>query len=174
MNSRAIPTNVIRIILIFIAQVLIFKQITFSLGGFASIHCLIYPMAILLMPIKANRSLLMVISLLFGLALDMFYDSPGVHAATLVLTAYIRPLVIAFLEPFDGYNIDDVPTLRQMGPAWFVSYVSIVLLLHIFTYFSVEAFSFVYIFEIFLNTIFSFIFSFFVIMVSQFIIRTKY
>lgn len=174
MNNRTIPTNVIRVILIFIAQVLIFKQITFSLGGFASIHCLIYPMAILLMPVKANRSLLMVISLIFGLGLDMFYDSPGVHAATLVLTAYLRPLVIAFLEPFEGYNIDDVPTIRQMGIGWFVSYVSILLLLHVFVYFSVEAFSFVYFFEIFLNTIFSFIFSFLTIMILMLIFKTKY
>lgn len=131
-------------------------------------------MAIILMPIKTPKAVLLLSAFVMGLALDMSYDSVGIHAAALVFTAYIRNIVIAFLEPFDGYSVTDVPSIKNFGFAWFVSYVSIVLLLHIFTYFSVEAFSFVYIFEIFLNTIFSFIFSFFVIMVSQFIIRTKY
>lgn len=174
MNRSSIQTNVIRVLLLFVAQVLIFKQITFSLGGFASIHCLIYPMAILLLPVKTNRSVLLVLAFLFGISLDMFYDSPGVHTATLVLTAYLRQVIIAFLEPFDGYNMDDVPTIKKMGLAWFVSYISIALLLHIFVYFSIEAFSFVYFFEIFLNTIFSFIFSFVTVLILTFIFRTKY
>lgn len=173
MNS-AIPTNVGRFIVLYLVQILIFKQITFSLGGIAYIHFIIYPMAIILMPIKTPRVVLLLSAFVMGLALDMAYDSVGIHAAALVFTAYIRNIVIAFLEPFDGYSVADVPSIKNFGFAWFVSYVSVVLLIHIFTYFSIEAFSFVFIFEIFLNTIFSFIFSFLVIMLSQFIIRTKY
>lgn len=158
----------------FLAQIWIFKQITFSIGGVANIHFLIYPMAILLMPIKTSRATLLIIAFLFGLALDMFYDSPGVHAAALTFTAYIRNIIIALLEPFSGYNIDDVPTIKQHSLAWYVSYISIALIIHFFVYFSIEAFSFVYFFEIFLNSIFSFIVTFIVIMILQFIFRTKY
>jgi len=172
--NNVFQTNIIRIVLIFIAQVLIFKQITFSLQGLAYIHFIIYPMAILLMPVKTSRSILMALGFLLGIALDLFYDSPGIHAASLVFTAYIRNIIIAFLEPFDGYNIDDVPTLKRMGTGWFVSYVSVALIIHIFVYFSIEAFSFVFFFEIFLNTIFSFIVSLILVMVLQFILRTKY
>ena len=131
-------------------------------------------MAVLLMPVKTSRSILMALGFLLGIALDLFYDSPGIHAASLVFTAYIRNIIIAFLEPFDGYNIDDVPTLKRMGTGWFVSYVSVALIIHIFVYFSIEAFSFVFFFEIFLNTIFSFIVSLILVMVLQFILRTKY
>ena len=173
MNS-AIQTNIIRIIFVFLAQVLIFKQITFSLGGLAYIHFLIYPIAILLMPVKRSRPVLLVLAFIFGIALDMFYDSPGIHAAALVFTAYIRNIIIIFLEPFDGYNIDDVPTLKRMGTGWFVSYISVALLIHTFIYFSIEAFSFVFFFEIFLNTIFSFIVTFIFVLVLQFIFSTKY
>ncbi len=172
--NRIVQTNVIRIILLFLAQVWIFKQTAFSIGDIANIHFMIYPMAILLMPIKTSRSVLLITAFIFGLALDMFYDSPGVHAAALTFTAYIRNIIIALLEPFSGYNIDDVPTIKQHSLAWFVSYVSIALIIHFFVYFSIEAFSFVYFFEIFLNTIFSFIVSFIVIMILQFIFRTKY
>jgi len=166
--NNAIPTNIIRFIILYLAQIMIFKQVTFSLGGIAYIHFIIYPLAILLMPVKTPRAVLLIAAFVMGLALDMAYDSVGIHAAALVFTAYIRNIIIAFLEPFDG------PTARQLGFGWFMSYISIGLLIHIFVYFSIEAFSFVYFFEIFLNTIFSFIVSFIVIIVSQFIIRTKY
>ncbi|MBK8625032.1 MAG: hypothetical protein IPN86_05575 [Saprospiraceae bacterium] len=173
MNS-AIPTNVFRFVFIFLVQVMVFKQVTFSLGGLAYIHFIIYPLAILLMPIKTPRGVLLLSAFVMGLALDMFYDSVGIHAATLVFTAYIRNIVIALLEPYDGYNMSDVPTIKNLGIGWVVSYLSITLLIHIFVYFSIEAFSYVFFFEIFLNTIFSFIVSFIVILVAQFIIQTKY
>lgn len=172
--NNAIPTNIIRFIILYLAQIMIFKQVTFSLGGIAYIHFIIYPLAILLMPVKTPRAVLLIAAFVMGLALDMAYDSVGIHAAALVFTAYIRNIIIAFLEPFDGYSVADVPTVKQLGFGWFMSYISIGLLIHIFIYFSIEAFSFVYFFEIFLNTIFSFIVSFIVIIVTQFIIRTKY
>lgn len=158
----------------FFSQIWIFKQASFPIGNISNVHFLIYPMAILLLPVKTTRSLLLIIAFVFGICLDMFYDSPGIHAAALVFTAYIRNIVIALLEPFSGYNIDDVPTIKQLGFSWFISYISILLLLHFFVYFSIEAFSFVYIFEIFLSSVFSFICSFIVVMIIQFIFNTKY
>ncbi len=172
--NNAITTNIIRCIILFLAQIWVFKQITFSLGGLAYIHFLIYPMAILLMPVKTPRAVLLVSAFIFGIALDIFYDSIGIHAFSLVFTAYIRNIIIAFIEPYEGYNIDDVPTLKKMGLGWFVTYISLALLIHVFVYFSVEAFSFVFFFEIFLNTIFSFIVSFITILILQFIFNTKY
>ncbi len=172
--NNTVPTNIIRFLIVFLVQVWIFKHITFSFGGFVFIHFLIYPMAILLMPIKTPRSLVLGLAFVLGLMIDMSYDSVGVHTGALVFTAYIRNVIIAFLEPYEGYNIDDVPTIKNMGIGWFISYLSVGLLLHIFLYFSLEAFSFVFIFEIFLNTISSFIVTFIVILISQFIFRTKY
>jgi hypothetical protein len=172
--SRVISTNVIRILLLFFSQVWIFKQASFPIGNISNVHFLIYPMAILLLPVKTTRSLLLIIAFVFGICLDIFYDSPGIHAAALVFTAYVRNIVIALLEPFSGYNIDNVPTIKQLGFSWFISYISILLLIHFFVYFSIEAFSFVYIFEIFLSSVFSFICSFIVVMIIQFIFNTKY
>lgn len=153
---------------------MVFKQITFSLGGIVYIHFIIYPLAILLLPIKTPRGLILLLAFIFGLGLDLFYDSPGVHTAALVLTAYLRSVVIALIEPFEGYKINDVPSAKNLGLGWFVYYLSIMLLIHVLTYFSIEAFSYVYLTEIILNSIFSFIVSFVVILVSQFIFRTKY
>lgn len=172
--NNSIPTNIVRFIIVFLAQIWIFKHITFSFGGFVFIHFLIYPMAVLLLPIKFSRSVALILAFILGIFIDMSYDSVGVHTGALVFTAYIRNIIIAFLEPYEGYNIDDVPTIKNLGIGWFVSFLSISLLIHTFLYFSLEAFSFVFIFEIFLNTISSFIVSFIVILISQFIFRTKY
>lgn len=172
--SNAISTNIIRIILLFLAQILVFKHITFGISDFAYIHFLIYPVAFLLLPVKTPSIILLPLSFLIGLGIDFFYDSPGVHASASVFSAYFRSLVIAFLEPYDGYNVDDVPNIKRMGFGYFVSYMSIVLLAHMLFYFSVEAFSFVYFFDIFLKTIFSFIMSFIVIFIMLSIFKTKY
>ncbi len=172
--SKYIIPNLFRIIVVFLIQILVFKQITFTLDNKIFVHFLIYPLAILMLPVKAPRMLVMLIAFLFGLGLDVFYDSIGVHAAALVFTAYIRSIIIAMIEPYEGYNINDVPTIKNFGIGWFVYYLSISLFIHIFTYFSIEAFSFIYFFEIMLNTIFSFIVSFIVIMLSQLIFRPKY
>lgn len=172
--NRTVQIHLIRIILVFLAQVLVFKQATYSLGGVAFIHILFYPVAFLMLPVKTPKGLTMVIAFLLGLGLDFFYNSPGVHAAASVFSAYFRSLVIALLEPFSGYGTDDSPTIHTFGFGWFVSYMSIVLLVHIFTYFSIEAFSFVYFFSIFINSLFSFFASFIAIIISQFLFRFKH
>jgi hypothetical protein len=172
--NKTLGTNIIRTILLFLAQVLIFKYISFAFSDFAYIHFIIFPLAFLLYPVKTPSIILLPLAFIIGLGVDMFYDSPGVHASASVFTAYFRALVLAYLEPYEGYNSDDVPNVKRMGVAWFISYISICLLVHVFIYFSVEAFSFVYFFDIFLNSIFSFIISTIVIMVLMLIFRTKY
>ena len=41
--NNAIPTNIIRFIILYLAQIMIFKQVTFSLGGIAYIHTEVPP-----------------------------------------------------------------------------------------------------------------------------------
>lgn len=155
-------------------QIMIFKQISFSLSDLAYAHFLIYPMAILILPIKTPRGILLMAGFTIGLIIDVFYDSLGVHAAALVFTSYIRNLILAFLEPYEGYNTDDIPTFKKMGSGWMISYLSIALFIHCFLYFSIESFSYVYFFEIFLNTIATFFVSILVMLISLLIFRPKY
>lgn len=172
--NKAFRSNLIRISFLLLAQVLVFKHITFSMGGVAYVHFIIYPLAILMIPVGVPKPLVLITAFFSGIIVDMFYDSPGVHAAALVFTAYFRSLLLAFLEPYEGYKPDDVPSIYNFGFGWFVSYMSLALLVHIFTYFNIEAFSLVYFFEIFLNSIFSFFVSFLVVMTIHLIFRSKY
>jgi hypothetical protein len=147
---------------------------TFELGSLGYVHMLIYPLFILLLPLKTPRSLVIALGFLLGIGVDLFYNSPGVHASALVFTAYLRGLILRILAPYEGYNVEDSPTLVTMGFTWYISYIAITMILHIFFYFSVEAFSFVYFTEIALNTLFSYFATFIIILILDLIFRMKH
>ncbi|MBK8701591.1 MAG: hypothetical protein IPN29_19390 [Saprospiraceae bacterium] len=174
MNSSLIYANLWRFVLYFLFQVIVCRRVDLSIGSFHYIHLLIYPLPVFMLPMKTPKAMMLIIAFVFGLMIDGFYNSPGVHAAALVFSAYIKSIILRFLEPFEGYNTDDYPTISKMGIGWYLSFISLLMLLHCFIYFSVEAFSFVYFFDIFMNTIFSFITSMSVIFLLQLILRPKY
>lgn len=174
MNSSVVYANLWRFLLYFLFQIVVCRRVDLSIGSFDYIHLLVYPLPVFMLPMKTPRALTLIIAFVYGMLIDGFYNSPGVHASSLVFAAYIKSIILRFLEPFEGYNADDYPTIQKMGLGWFMSFVSLLLLLHCFFYFSVEAFSFVYFFHIFMNTIFSFITSMAVIVLFQLIFRPKY
>ncbi len=163
----------LRLLLIFLFQFLLLKQIDLSFQNFNYIHILVYPLFILLLPLNLSKYLYLVLAFIVGLIVDIFYHSPGVHAAALVLMAFVQPIILKVIEPREGYSKDSSPTMHKMGLSWLFIYTSLSLFIHHFVYFSIEAFSFIYFFEIILRTIFSFIVSLIVIMLSHFIFRPK-
>ena len=172
--NRVVLINGLRFIFLLLIQTLILRSVTFDWYNFGFVHILIYPLFILLLPIKTPRALVLSLAFLMGIGVDMFYDSLGVHASALVFTAYMRNVIMKILEPYGGYNVEDSPTIRNFGVGWFFTYSAILMFVHIFFYFCVEAFSFVYIFEIMMNTIFSFAISIIIIFIVELILRPKY
>lgn len=159
--------NIVRFIIFVLIQVLVLKRIQFTDVPLLSYTRLfIYPMIILLMPMRIPQALLVIIGFSTGIIIDIFYDSLGVHAAALTFTSFIRTYILGLLEPRGGYNLTtQSPTKKQFGNNWFLSYILIMYALHLFFYFSVEAFTFVYIVQIILNTLFSYIFSLLLVLV---------
>lgn len=170
MNNKII-LQAWRFLILLLAQVLVFKQVQFSEEGWRYLHIFIYPLFTLLLPVKLQNSIVLILSFLMGFLVDWFYDSPGVHAGSLVLTAYMRPFVLNVLEPYEGYNMNEVPDLKKFGIGWFSTYLSVLLVIHLFTYFSLEAFSYVFIFDILMSTMITFAGSFIVILLVQYIFR---
>ena len=172
MTSSIIP-NIIRFILLTLLQALIFKEFAFGWGGRVYFQTLIYPLFILLLPMNFPRWLIVLLAFTMGIILDIFYNSPGVHASAFVFTAFIREPILALLEPREGYSVNMSPTMQKMGSSWFFRYASIMMAIHLFFYFSVDAFTFVYIFDIFLKTLFSYIISIAFIMMVMIIFNPK-
>lgn len=146
-----------RFVLLLLIQGLILHQVNLGGNGFNYIQIIIYPLFIMLFPVQTGKILLILMGFLMGISVDFFYDSPGLHASASVFTAFVRPFVLAAVEPRGGYKINSVPTKSQFGLNWYIRYISILLAMHLFWYFSLEVFQISQILKVFLKTIVSFI-----------------
>lgn len=157
--------HIIRGILILIVQVLILKRIS---GGSSWLwlhgDIFIYPVIILLMPIRFARHYVILLGFAIGLIIDMFYDTVGVHAFALTAAAYTRGLLLNYLEPRGGYTMMMSPTRHSMGLNWLLIYTSIAYLVHTSVFYTIEIFTFVYLGQILLKTLITFLLSMMVVM----------
>ncbi len=172
MNSSII-TYVWRLILVILLQVLVFRQLSFGWSGFNYFNVLIYPVAVMTLPIKIPKNALLLVSFIAGLIIDIFYDSLGVHASALVFLSFIRPYILNTLEPRGGYNVNISPTKFYLGMKWILRYTAVMLFPFLFFYFSMEVFTLVYIKEIILKTVFSFIISYVFILLYLILFNPK-
>jgi len=152
-------------------QVLVLKNIDLNIGSFNYFHIIIYPLFIFLLPVKTPKPLMVILGFAMGMTVDLFYNSPGVHAAALTLTAFVRPNVLKLVEPVEGFSTSASPNAKLLGYSSFFIYASILLFIHLVAYFSMEAFSILYIYDIILRTIFSFIISILLLVLVQLIFR---
>ncbi len=159
------------LILVFL-QVTIFRNINFSWENFNYIHLFVYPIFILMLPLRTSTSTILLCAFLMGLMVDIFYDSPGVHTSALLFMGFMRPIVLNLMEPREGYSVNAMPTIKEQGLTWYLIYSSILYFLFLFFYFSVETFTFAYFFSIWLKTIFSLVFSYIFIIIHQVLIES--
>lgn len=146
--DRTIVNNAIRFFLLGAVQVFLLRFITMEWGGINYLHIQLYPLFIMLLPFRTPQTLLLLLSFLLGLSIDFLYETLGVNAGAAVFTAYLRPSVLRFLRPREGYNYNNSPTKAYLGDAWFFQYASAMLAVHLFIYFSIEAFTFAYLVQI--------------------------
>jgi hypothetical protein len=173
--NRILLSNISRFVILLLLQVLVFQRISngFSATGFNYFNIFVYPVFILLLPINMPIALTIAASFGFGLSIDWFYNSPGIHAGASVLTAFLRPAVLGILEPRGGYPPSGGPTQNLLGPAWFARYAGILLFVHLLMYFIIQFFSFVYILEILLCTVVAFVMSYTFVLMYQFLLNPK-
>ena len=166
--SNVVMTQIVRFITLVLIQVLLLKNLNPGGEGFNYIHLIIYPLFLILLPLRTPHTVLVFLGFLLGLSIDIFYDTWGIHASAGVFTGYIRPFVLSLFEPKGGYNINYSPTKRRFGINWFLGYCSTMLFAHLFFYFSVDAFTFYYIDKILLRTISTFFISMIIILAYKY------
>ncbi len=118
-----------------LVQVMLFKQVVL----FNTAFCFLYVAFILLLPIETNTLILMGVAFLLGFCIDVFYDSLGLHALSLVLLAYLRNYWLATITPQGGYDAGEGPTLAVNGLQWFMVYSLPLIFVHHFVLFFTEA-----------------------------------
>lgn len=122
-------------IIYLLVQVMLFKQIVL----FNTAFCFLYVVFILLLPIETNSLALMGLAFLLGFLVDVFYDSLGLHAMSLVLVAYLRNYWLGTITPQGGYDAGEGPTLAVNGLQWFMVYALPLVFVHHFVLFFTEA-----------------------------------
>lgn len=145
-----------RFFLFWIMQILIFNQLEFGFG----IHLMIYPLFIMLLPFDIGIFPLMLLGFGLGISIDMFSDTFGLHASSLLMMSYFRPIIFKFFSQREGYDPLKEPTLFEMGTRWFVLVYGLLLLIHHFWFFLIEIFRINEILWMIQNTILSVLFSF--------------
>lgn len=167
MMNNIVLANIFRFLGLILLQGLVFKNVGEGWKEFPYLFVIIYPLAIMLLPLRTPRVLTIVLGFVAGLMVDGFYTSPGIHASAAVFMAFCRPFVLKALEPRNGYNVNYSPTAARWGIRWFLQYAAIMLTLYLLFYFSVEAFTFVYLGSILLKTVVSLITSMIFIVIYQ-------
>ncbi|MEM9836107.1 MAG: hypothetical protein AAF828_06370, partial [Bacteroidota bacterium] len=109
----------------------------------------------------------------FGITIDLFYETLGLHAAAATFSAFIRPMVLQMVKPQEEYNIKASPTGDYLGWNWFARYTAWFLLFHLLFFFSVQAFTPVYWQDILLKTFFTYVASYFAILFVNYIFNPK-
>ena len=91
----------------------------------------IYFLYILWLPLGISRIWLLLLAFIFGLTLDYFTGTPGLHAAPCVAIAFLRPFLLKLLlaqETAEAGYME--PGHKSMGWAPYITYAVVLILLH--------------------------------------------
>jgi rod shape-determining protein MreD len=164
-----IARNIIRFIIVILFQVLVMDNV--MINGFLVPY--VYLLFILLMPFETPRWIVLLSGFALGLSIDFFEHTLGMHTAATVMIAFIRPYFLNLLAPRDGYEAETFPRIHFYGFTWFLKYTLIIVFIHHFVLFYLEAFQLQNFFSTLLRVILSSALSASTIVLSQFFVFRK-
>jgi rod shape-determining protein MreD len=165
-----VARNIIRFILLIGVQVLILKNV--EPGPF--INPFLYVLFLIQLPFETPPWVVLGVSFVLGFFVDIFYGTIGMHMATCTFIGFIRPRILRFMAPRDGYEFGTQPIIQDMGRAWFLTFASIIIFIHHFILFNLEMFSFHSFSTTFLRIIISSVATLLLVVVTQFLFyRTR-
>jgi len=163
MNSLRNISLVFTLILFIIVQILLFKNLVLFGIAFNFIYLLYF----LLLPIEYKTIPILILAFITGIIIDVFYDTMGIHTASLLVFAYLRGFWIRILIPTGGYDSNIQPTMFNMNFGWFATYSLPLLFIYHLIFFFIENLGTDLYFPIFLKTFTSVVFVFIMCIVVQ-------
>lgn len=150
--------------MLLMAQVVIFNNMTL----FELTTPFPYILFILLFPVDGNKVILLLSSFFLGITMDMFSNSGGVHAASCLILAYVRPSIFKFSfglsYEYQTIRINDVLTPERF------SFLLIAVSVHHITLFVLEVFRFA-IWSILLRTILGTLYTIFICIILIYLFK---
>lgn len=139
--SKVTIRHIINFIVFISLQVLIFNNIFFM--GY--INPYVYLMFLFLLPTsKKNQNLLLLIAFLTGIVMDAFQNSMGLHTFACVLVMYLKsPILLSLIPQLKNKTQNNIVfSINEFGLATTIIYTSILVFIHHFALFFIEAFQF--------------------------------
>lgn len=164
-----LPRNIFRFLALLLVQVLIFNNI--EIGGY--INPYIYILFIILLPFETPAWITLSLAFLMGLLVDIFSETLGMHTSATVFMAFLRPYILSYFAPRDGYESGSYPRVFYYGLPWFIKYATLMVFAHHLFLFYVEMFKFQDFFVTLLRVILSTLFSSILIIISQYFVFRK-
>lgn len=130
--------HIVRFVALVVAQVLLINHI--RLGGY--VHPYIYLIFVMLLPVNIPGWQLLLSGFGIGLVIDLFMGTLGMHAGATTMMAFCRPAIIRIVSGSLKFENNREPSINQLGFPWFLRYTLCMVLVHNFTYFMLEGFSF--------------------------------
>ena len=116
-------------------QVLLFNRLHVE-GGIV----LFYVYLLLKVPVEVARPVQILMGFLTGLTIDIFCNTPGMHALAATTTMWLRePILRSFVDTEDFKA--GAPGLSALGLMVFLRYIAVLVVLHAVVLYLAEAFS---------------------------------
>ncbi len=167
--NKSLLANTVRFIVLVLAQIYIFDKI--QVTGF--INPQVYVLFILMLPFEIAGFWLLALSFLLGITVDIFQQTPGMHAAASVFLAFSRPGVIRLVGKKEDLEPYQYPNVRESGSLWFLAYTMILVLLHHLFLFYLEVFRFSEFFQTLLKVVVNTVITTMIIMLLQFLFFSR-
>lgn len=120
-----------------LVQALILNHL--HLFGYATPFLYVYLM--LKLPSSVSRNGMLLWGFFLGLSVDLFSNTPGMHAAATTLLAFVLPYITQLYLPKGDVEVF-VPGIYTVSPSFFMKYAFTAILFHLTVLFLIEAFSF--------------------------------
>jgi hypothetical protein len=133
--------NIIRFAIIIALQVLVLNDVwlkgSTALASISTFKPFLHILFILMLPINANKHLLLILGLITGLVVDAYCNTYGLHAAACVLIAFIRPLLLNMSLRGNPKELTrgNSPSLSKLGFNNFLWYAAMSILVYMLYYF---------------------------------------
>lgn len=163
----------IKYILIFVLIVLIQGLVLNPMQIDEFVNPMVYPILILMLPFELSVITTLFLSLIVGITIDGFSNTFGLHASAAMLIGYLRPVLLRYIKPRDGYDAGLLPSVYDMGFTWVLGYSALFLGLHHLWFFAFEVFRLDLIVLIMAKTFFSLLMSLGLIILLQYLLYTS-
>lgn len=161
--------NILRFLVLVGLQVLILNRIDIT----PYTNAYIYVLFILMLPVNINRVMLLVVSMLIGLVIDIFSNTPGMHSTASLVIAFIRPGLLNILVPRENFDSTIKLSWIGMGSAKFMVYAAVIITLHHLILFSIESYLTLPFFSLLLRVIACSVCTLFLVVLSQFLMSNR-